>query len=248
MANAMPYPANGATTPIHYNPCGLYEAFAAAFEEDMAMAGRETVDQSPRHMTTIKVLGDEKGMSKEYRYTTEISQMMFVFGEVRDPLTETVNLVEDIVRGRVVEINTEEDGDGAGTAIDEGQVDEATIKPRKMTVKLPWDIETVYSEVLGAGVNAEDEDEDGDEVEAHEDTIARLREADEATRRMTREEYVHYSECRSASFMYCKAERFCEFINLPAYLDIKPNNDTIDILGFLVFEMVRALCAGGLRS
>ncbi|CAE6463912.1 unnamed protein product [Rhizoctonia solani] len=201
--------------------------------------------------------GDDKNTppTKEYRYATEISQMMFVFGEVQDPLTETVNLVEDIVRGQVVEIdvrkNAKQDGDGAGAAegvdLDEGQADEATTKPRKMTVKLPWDIVTVYSEVLRTGVNAkEDEDEDEDEVEAHEDSIARLREADEATRRMTREEYVHYSECRSASFTYRKAKRFREFINLPAYLDIKPNDDTIDILGFLAFEMVRALCVGGL--
>lgn len=63
---------------------------------------------------------------KEYKYTTEISQMvrdtstirllavsssaykafqqMFVFGEVQDPLVETVNLVEDIVRSQVLEI------------------------------------------------------------------------------------------------------------------------------------------------
>ncbi|KAG8679789.1 Transcription initiation protein spt3 [Ceratobasidium sp. 394] len=247
-------------------------------------------------MSKVKVPGEEKNTSKEYRYTTEISQMMFVFGEVQDPLTETVNLVEDIVRGQVVEIliqarqlaarkgarnvspedliflirydrgkvnrlrtylgwkdvrkNAKQDGDGAGAAevdIDDGQADEATTKPRKMTIKLPWDIITVYSEVLRTGVNAkEDEDEDEDEVEAHEDSIARLREADEATRRMTREEYVHYSECRSASFTYRKAKRFREFINLPAYLDIKPNDDTIDILGFLAFEMVRALCVGGL--
>ncbi|QRW01418.1 Transcription initiation factor IID, 18kD subunit [Ceratobasidium sp. AG-Ba] len=247
-------------------------------------------------MSKVKVPGEEKSTTKEYRYTTEISQMMFVFGEVQDPLTETVNLVEDIVRGQVVEIliqarqlaarkgarnvspedliflirydrgkvnrlrtylgwkdvrkNAKQDGDGAGAAevdIDEGQADEATTKPRKMTVKLPWDIVTVYSEVLRTGINAkEDEDEDEDEVEAHEDSIARLREADEATRRMTREEYVHYSECRSASFTYRKAKRFREFINLPAYLDIKPNDDTIDILGFLAFEMVRALCVGGL--
>jgi transcription initiation protein SPT3 len=72
-------------------------------------------------MSKAKV-GDDKTTSKEYRYTTEISQMvrlflfvfavclrlsslqMFVFGEVQDPLTETVNLVEDIVRGQVVEI------------------------------------------------------------------------------------------------------------------------------------------------
>ncbi|QRW15787.1 fumarylacetoacetate hydrolase domain-containing protein 2 [Rhizoctonia solani] len=254
-------------------------------------------DLQPTTMSKAKPTDDKTAPpAKEYRYATEISQMMFVFGEVQDPLTETVNLVEDIVRGQVVEIliqarqlaarkgarnvspedliflirydrgkvnrlrtylgwkdvrkNAKQDGDGAGAAevdIDEGQADEATAKPRKMTVKLPWDIVTVYSEVLRTGVNVkEDEDEDEDEVEAHEDSIARLREADEATRRMTREEYVHYSECRSASFTYRKAKRFREFINLPAYLDIKPNDDTIDILGFLAFEMVRALCVGGL--
>ncbi|KDN48007.1 hypothetical protein RSAG8_03023, partial [Rhizoctonia solani AG-8 WAC10335] len=238
--------------------------------------------------------GDDKNTppAKEYRYATEISQMMFVFGEVQDPLTETVNLVEDIVRGQVVEIliqarqlaarkgarnvspedliflirydrgkvnrlrtylgwkdvrkNAKQDGDGAGAAegvdLDEGQADEATTKPRKMTVKLPWDIVTVYSEVLRTGVNAkEDEDEDEDEVEAHEDSIARLREADEATRRMTREEYVHYSECRSASFTYRKAKRFREFINLPAYLDIKPNDDSPEEHGE-VFQGARCSC------
>ena len=41
---------------------------------------------------------------KEYKYSTEISQMMFVFGEVQEPLQETVNLVEDIVRSQVLEI------------------------------------------------------------------------------------------------------------------------------------------------
>ena len=30
--------------------------------------------------------------------------MMFVFGEVSDPLLETINLVEDIVRSQVIEI------------------------------------------------------------------------------------------------------------------------------------------------
>jgi len=36
-------------------------------------------------------------------------------------------------------------------------------------------------------------------------------------------------------------------MSLPAHLDIRPNDDTIDILGFLAFEMVRALCLGGLE-
>ena len=29
---------------------------------------------------------------------------MFVFGEVQDPMPETVRLVEDIVRGQIIEI------------------------------------------------------------------------------------------------------------------------------------------------
>jgi transcription initiation protein SPT3 len=74
---------------------------------------------------------------------------------------------------------------------------------------------------------------------------------------MTRDEYVHYSDCRQASFTYRKGEppvfrtpfvpltparKFRDYINFPAYLDIKPNDEIVDILGFLSFEMVRSLC------
>ena len=34
----------------------------------------------------------------------QVSFQMFVFGEVQDPLPETVKLVEDIVRGQIIEI------------------------------------------------------------------------------------------------------------------------------------------------
>ena len=85
---------------------------------------------------------------------------------------------------------------------------------------------------------------------------------------MTREEYQHYSDCRQASFTYRKgkysgfilstesslnifylsllAKRFREFLNLPNQLDLKANDDTIDIVGFLAFEMVRSLTVAGL--
>jgi transcription initiation protein SPT3 len=39
-------------------------------------------------------------------------------------------------------------------------------------------------------------------------------------------------------------KKFREFINAGAYLDVKPNDDIIDILGFLAFEVVRELCVG----
>lgn len=73
-----------------------------------------------------------------------------------------------------------------------------------------------------------------------------IQEADDATRQMTREEYQHYSDCRQASFTYRKAKRFREFLNLPSHLDLKANDDTVDIVGFLAFEMVRSLTIAGL--
>ena len=73
--------------------------------------------------TTPADMGEKK---KEYKYQQEISQMvrcvvryadkppspsdfgcfpqMFVFGEIQEPLTETVNLVENIIRSQLVEL------------------------------------------------------------------------------------------------------------------------------------------------
>ncbi|KAJ7098617.1 TFIID domain-containing protein [Mycena belliarum] len=234
---------------------------------------------------------------RDYKYTQEISQMMFVFGEVQDPNAETVNLVEDIVRGQIIELIVQarglatrrgarylsaEDliflirhdrgkvnrlrtylswkdvrkhakdsgGDGGGgvevETLEDGGDDKLTTKAQKITIKLPWEITTIYSEVLKQSGHQSDDEEDEDDIEAHEASILRLKEADDATRQMTREEYQHYSDCRQASFTYRKAKRFREFLNLPAHLDLKAGDDTVDIVGFLAFEMVRSLTLAGL--
>ncbi|EJD01344.1 TFIID domain-containing protein [Fomitiporia mediterranea MF3/22] len=235
---------------------------------------------------------------REYKYTQEISQMMFVFGEVQDPNQDTVNLVEDIVRSQIIELIiqaralatkrgakylTAEDliflirhdrgkvnrlrtylswkdvrkhakdsgGDGGGPVevenLEDGADDKLAAKAQKITVKLPWEITAIYSEVLKQAGHQSDDEEDEDDIEAHEASIQRLKEADDATRQMTREEYQHYSECRQASFTWRKAKRFREFLNLPPALDLKNADDTVDIVGFLAFEMVRALTIGGLE-
>lgn len=132
-------------------------------------------------------------------------------------------------------------------------------------MKLPWEITSIYSEVLKQSGHQSDDEEDEDDIEAHEASIQRLKEADDATRQMTREEYQHYSDCRQASFTYrkgcptkrCKiasytdkcipAKRFRDFLNLPPQLDLKNADDTVDIVGFLAFEMVRALTLSGLE-
>ncbi|KAJ7650452.1 TFIID domain-containing protein [Roridomyces roridus] len=241
-------------------------------------------------------LFDAGQVIREYKYTQEISQMMFVFGEVQDPNQETVNLVEDIVRGQIIELIVQaralatrrgarylsaEDliflirhdrgkvnrlrtylswkdvrkhakdsgGDGGAVeveALEDGGDEKLTTKAQKITIKLPWEITTIYSEVLKQSGHQSDDEEDEDDIEAHEASILRLKEADDATRQMTREEYQHYSDCRQASFTYRKAKRFREFLNLPTHLDLKQGDDTIDIVGFLAFEMVRSLTLAGL--
>ncbi|KAF9462039.1 transcription initiation factor IID, 18kD subunit-domain-containing protein [Collybia nuda] len=235
--------------------------------------------------------------TREYKYAQEISQMMFVFGEVQDPNPDTVNLVEDIVRSQLIELIVQARGlatrrnarylsaedliflirhdrgkvnrlrtylswkdvrkhakdsggdGGAGVEVEtleDGADDKLTAKAQKITIKLPWEITTIYSEVLRQSGHQSDDEEDEDDIEAHEASIQRLKEADEATRQMTREEYQHYSDCRQASFTYRKAKRFREFLNLPPHLDLKANDDTVDIVGFLAFEMVRSLTLAGL--
>ena len=52
----------------------------------------------------MKKAFSDAASTREYKYSQEISQMMFVFGEVQDPNPETVNLVEDIVRSQLIEL------------------------------------------------------------------------------------------------------------------------------------------------
>jgi transcription initiation protein SPT3 len=139
---------------------------------------------------------------------------MFVFGEVQEPLAETVRLVEDIVRGQIIEIVTrarllthirasrylssedliflirndrgkvnrlrtylswkdvrkkaKEDGDPLDIE------DEDKMAKRKAMAKLPWEVLTPFQELIKT-VNDEEEDEDEDEMQAHHDSMQRLR-------------------------------------------------------------------------
>ncbi|KAK0190483.1 transcription initiation factor IID, 18kD subunit-domain-containing protein [Armillaria mellea] len=231
---------------------------------------------------------------------------MFVFGEVQEPNVDTVNLVEDIIRGQlielivqaralavrrgarylttedliflirhdrgkvnrirtylswkdvrrhakdsggdVVEVETLEDG-ADGTSFSASDTGDLLQKHRRSLLNCPWEITTIYSEVLKQNGHQSDDEEDEDDIEAHEASMQLLkasREADDATRQMTREEYQHYSDCRQASFTRRKVKRFREFLNLPPHLDLKANDDTVDIVGFLAFEMVRSLTLAGL--
>jgi transcription initiation protein SPT3 len=87
----------------------------------------------------------------------------------------------------------------------------------------------------------EQETIDDDEKTATIASLKRLKMADDRTKNMTREEYVHWSECRQASFTFRKAKRFREWAQIAQLCDSRPNDDVIDILGFLTFEIVCSL-------
>ncbi|RLV89748.1 Protein SPT3 [Spathaspora sp. JA1] len=240
----------------------------------------------------------------KYKYRIEIQQMMFVSGETNDPPIDTTSIIEDIVRGQVIEIliqatktassrgsksiapedviflirhdkakvnrlrtylswkdvrkNAKDQEGGAGTeALMEGdgaaggaaagaaaggtannQTDSSKMlsRYRKSKIRLPWELQFMFSEQhLETG---EDDQIDDEEKAATIASLKRLKTADDRTKNMTREEYVHWSECRQASFTFRKAKRFREWAQIGQLCDSRPNDDVIDILGFLTFEIV----------
>lgn len=118
-----------------------------------------------------------------------------------------------------------------------------TSKNKKAKVGLPWDVSSFYSEQVPEREDEEDEEED--EMTAA--TLARLKQADERTKGMNAEEYLHFSECRQASFTFRKGKRFREWAGFGVVTDSKPNDDIVDILGFLTFEIVTLLTEEALK-
>jgi len=53
--------------------------------------------------------------------------------------------------------------------------DKLTAKAQKITIKLPWEVTTIYSEVLRQSGHQSDDEEDEDDIEAHEASIQRLK-------------------------------------------------------------------------
>ncbi|AOA63946.1 SAGA and SAGA-like transcriptional regulatory complexes subunit [Komagataella phaffii CBS 7435] len=109
-------------------------------------------------------------------------------------------------------------------------------KYKKSKIRLPWELQFVFTE-QPLDTN-EDDAEDEDERAATLASLKRLKTNDERTKNMTKEEYVHWSECRQASFTFRKAKRFREWCGLSHLAESRPSDDVIDILGFLTFEMV----------
>jgi transcription initiation protein SPT3 len=116
-------------------------------------------------------------------------------------------------------------------------------KNKKARVDLVWDVPSYFSEM----VPPRDDEEDEEEEEMTLATLQRLKYADERTKDMSKEDYMHWSECRQASFTFRKGRRFRDWAGFGVITDAKPNDDIIDILGFLTYEIVQTLTEEALR-
>ncbi|KAG0682091.1 Transcription initiation protein spt3 [Pichia californica] len=150
-------------------------------------------------------------------------------------------------------------GGGSGDLLDDasggiggsGGVDNKLLAAKqKKSLKLPWELEFMFTEQpLSGGINGNIDDEkiDEEERDAVLAQIKRLRQNDERTKNMTQQEYVHWSECRQASFTFRKSKRFREWCGISQVTESRPNDDVIDILGFLTFEMVCSITEEALK-
>ena len=134
-------------------------------------------------------------------------------------------------------------GDEAVGAVPVGGPTGEPTKKRKNKVGLPWEVQSLYNQE----VPERDEEEDDDEEEMNYATLQRLKKADERTKVMSKEEYVTWSEYRQASFTFRKGKRFKEWAGFGVVTDSKPNDDIVDILGFLTFEIVQTLTEEALK-
>lgn len=130
---------------------------------------------------------------------------------------------------------------------------------KRATINLPWELQFMFSEQ--PLIN--DSDDSGDEMddldtEEFLKSQKKLKQADERTLKMSKEEYVHWSECRQASFTFRKAKRFkewCNYSKIQEQMGFNPNgagggkltDDVVDILGFLTFDIVCNITEMGIK-
>lgn len=107
----------------------------------------------------------------------------------------------------------------------------------KSIASLPWDIDSRYTAQVPGLLDGLDNNENPSDSSV----LHRLAVADARTRAMTREEYITWTEYRHASFTHRRTKRFREWVGFADITYYKPNDDFIDLLGFLALEVVQEL-------
>ncbi|KAJ5693891.1 hypothetical protein N7536_004303 [Penicillium majusculum] len=241
------------------------DTFEGSFTNDiikMMFVSGETAEPSPETTTLIEEITRQQVIEILTRSTSlatrrgvrSISTDDLIFLIRHDKAK--VSRLRTFLSWKDVRKNVKDSDDkGGGDAADFAAADDAAgvvagpadvapkPKNKRAKVGLAWDVNSFYS----VQVPEREDEEDEEEEEQNYATLQRLAAADERTRHMTREEYVFWSECRQASFTYRKSKRFREWAGFGIVTESKPNDDIVDILGFLTFEIVQTLTEEALK-
>ncbi|RMD40218.1 hypothetical protein DV735_g4911, partial [Chaetothyriales sp. CBS 134920] len=216
---------------------------------------------------------DESQEDFDQRLMYWMQQMMFVSGETAEPSAETTWMIEEIVREQVVEMLKEATalanrrGSKSISIIDLiFQIRHNTAKVSRLKTFLSWkdvrkNVKDSDDKGGGGDADAVDFDEAGPGVNPSgpQKTTANKKAklvlpwevqsfySEQRTKNMTKDEYVYWSDCRQASFTFRKSKRFREWAGFGTVIDSKPNDDVVDILGFLTYEIVQTLTEEALK-
>lgn len=56
---------------------------------------------------------------------------------------------------------------------------------------------------------------------------------------MAADEYMEFTECRQASYTNKKIKRFRDWLCLGTFMEMKPNEEAIEVLGFLAWHFTK---------
>lgn len=113
---------------------------------------------------------------------------------------------------------------------------------KRAKLAFPWEDTFLYSEQP-----PERMEEEADQEEGRDEMIARLALADQRTQNMTKEEYAYWSDCRQASFTFRKGKRFRRWVGFERLVESKVSDDVVDVLGFLISEIIQSLTKEALK-
>lgn len=155
------------------------------------------------------------------------------------------------------------DPDSRGNPLSSSSNKSVQIGPKRRQLGLFWDLgHGLLADLPGSSGSFNDGTsltsyDSRDQATCQRETLRRLRHADLLTFSMSQAEYMEYSECRQASFTYKKARKFRDWLvggtARPGSLGLaslaggsardlaKLTDDTLEILGFLAYEIVQKL-------
>eukprot|EP00834_Sanchytrium_tribonematis_P000323 NODE_6_length_70510_cov_1.054395.p28 type:complete len:296 gc:universal NODE_6_length_70510_cov_1.054395:49023-49910(+) len=181
------------------------------------------------HLMEVILLANEACRQRGNRFMS-IEDIIFV---IKHDKTK-VSRIKRYLSYKDVRKNAKDDEENMD--VDDAEDQQLDEMKQKQTIRLPWEYIEGFTDIL-------DDEEIDDQIDlvALKDDNQRLKDADNKTKDMTSEEYMFYSECRSASFSHRKGKKFRTWLNMNAITDSKPNDDVVDILGFIGYEMVRRI-------